>query len=405
MYYLPRLPGSKNFQIMKKQIFLSAAALAASFVCFSACTEKPGPDPNPPGPGGETEDSVAVESIAVEPETLSLTEGGTYQLKATVSPENADFESILWTSSDESVATVDGTGLVTAVAVGEAVITASVSDFEAVCSVVVEAAVVVPDIVFSAVSGSYNSAGQIMNVTLEAADGSSVYLKMNVSGDLSGKYAIDASGEGKTISGSGASEASYYMSPEGEKDYLASGELDIEIPSGDYISISISGEVTTENGKLASLEAVSVTLPEMKHYELVAGDLFYYGLNDNGTSLFCIYLKDSATVGDGTMTFNTCIYATTPTMEDLDNLYLPDGEYVSAPGTYEEFTINDKDSESMKGFWYTLEPEMVTHYLLRGHINVSKAADIYTITGEYLETEYSGVTFTFTGTLIAEDYS
>ena len=86
-------------------------------------------------------------------------------------------------------------------------------------------------------------------------------------------------------------------------------------------------------------------------------------------------------------------------------MYLPDGKYVSAPGTYEEFTINDKDAESMKGFWYTLEPDMVTHYLLRGYINVSKSADIYTITGEYLETEYSGCTFSFVGTLIAEDYS
>ena len=390
---------------MRKNYILLAASLMFSAVFYS-CQEKPEPEPDP---GNEPETPVKVENIVVEPSSLSLTEGETYQLSATVSPENAEYEGIVWESSDETVAVVDEMDKVTAVAAGEVSIMASADDVSAACELTVNEPVKTPDINFEAVSGSYNSSAQVMNVTLEAEDGSSIYLKMNISGELSGLYVIDDSGNGKTITGAGESGAtdgaSYYMSADGEKQYLSSGELDIEIPSGDYISVTVSGEVTTVDGLWATVEASGIILPEMKHYELVAGDLFYYGLNDNGTSLFCIYLKDSATVGDGTMTFNTCIYATTPTMEDLDNLYLPDGEYVSAPGTYEEFTINDKDAESMKGFWYTLEPEMVTHYLLRGHINVSKSADIYTITGEYLETEYSGCTFSFVGTLIAEDYS
>lgn len=373
---------------------------------FYSCQEKPGPEPDP---GNEPETPVNVERIVVEPSNLSLTIGETYQLSATVSPENADYEEIVWESSDEAIAVVDETGKVTAVSAGEVLIRASVDDKSSTCDVTVNEPIKKPDINFVAMSGSYNSSGQVMNVTLEAEDGSSIYLKMNISGELSGLYVIDDSGSGKTITGAGESGvtdgASYYISVSGEKQYLSSGELDIEIPSGDYISIGVAGEVTMVDGLLVAVDASEIILPEMKHYELVAGDLFYYGLNDNGTSLFCIYLKDSDTVGDGSMTFNTCIYATTPTMEDIDNLYLPDGKYVSAPGTYEEFTINDKDAESMKGFWYTLEPDMVTHYLLRGYINVSKSADIYTITGEYLETEYSGCTFSFVGTLIAEDYS
>ena len=47
-----------------------------------------------------------------------------------------------WTSSDESVATVDATGMVVAVSAGEADITASVTDSEmsAVCKVTVKVA-------------------------------------------------------------------------------------------------------------------------------------------------------------------------------------------------------------------------------------------------------------------------
>ena len=49
--------------------------------------------------------------------------GGTTQLIATVRPSNAADTSVTWTSSDESVATVDGNGVVTGVGVGKAVIT------------------------------------------------------------------------------------------------------------------------------------------------------------------------------------------------------------------------------------------------------------------------------------------
>ena len=49
--------------------------------------------------------------------------GGTAQLTAAVRPSNASDPSVTWSSSDESIATVDGNGLVTGVSAGEAVIT------------------------------------------------------------------------------------------------------------------------------------------------------------------------------------------------------------------------------------------------------------------------------------------
>ena len=74
------------------------------------------------------------------PETLTLTEGGEAQsAAATVEPEDATDKAVTYTSSDESIATVDAAGNVTPVAPGEATITAKLGDLEAACAVTVEA--------------------------------------------------------------------------------------------------------------------------------------------------------------------------------------------------------------------------------------------------------------------------
>ncbi len=67
-------------------------------------------------------------SIAVTPESLELDVGETGQLDADVSPSDATYPDPIWSSSDESVATVDSDGLVTAVGPGTAMIRATTSD-------------------------------------------------------------------------------------------------------------------------------------------------------------------------------------------------------------------------------------------------------------------------------------
>ena len=60
---------------------------------------------------------IPVEGVIVEPETLEIQEGETAQLKASISPADADQE-IEWAAQNSLVATVDQNGLVTVVAPG-----------------------------------------------------------------------------------------------------------------------------------------------------------------------------------------------------------------------------------------------------------------------------------------------
>jgi len=72
--------------------------------------------------------ATPAESITISQETATLKVGETVELTATVMPEDATDKTVSWTSSDEAVATVDAEGKVTAVALGEAEITATAAD-------------------------------------------------------------------------------------------------------------------------------------------------------------------------------------------------------------------------------------------------------------------------------------
>lgn len=83
--------------------------------------------------------SVPVASVSISPAELALTVGETFQLSAEVFPENADDKTVLWTTSDEDVAEVSESGLVTATGEGTAEITAKASDVTATCTITVKA--------------------------------------------------------------------------------------------------------------------------------------------------------------------------------------------------------------------------------------------------------------------------
>ena len=99
--------------------FLMVSVLAI----FSAC--------------GEKEQEITVQSIALSQPSAELIIGETLNLKATVSPSNATYDGITWTSTKTSVATVSGSGQVSALAEGNTTITAMAGGKTASCSITV----------------------------------------------------------------------------------------------------------------------------------------------------------------------------------------------------------------------------------------------------------------------------
>lgn len=96
---------------------------------------------------------VAVSGVTLDAQNLTLTVGEKTTLHATVSPADASEPEVRWKSDNLSVATVDGSGQVQALAPGEALVTATAGDVSATCHVTVnKAEVPVASITLSATS-------------------------------------------------------------------------------------------------------------------------------------------------------------------------------------------------------------------------------------------------------------
>lgn len=80
---------------------------------------------------------VAVSDVTLNRTALEMSVGDTEKLIATVLPENAEYDGIVWNSDNTSVATVGADGLVTAVTAGNATITATAGGKSGTCSVIV----------------------------------------------------------------------------------------------------------------------------------------------------------------------------------------------------------------------------------------------------------------------------
>lgn len=85
----------------------------------------------------EPEPTVPVTGVTLNPTVLELVTGDTAALNATVTPENATNRKVAWSSSDESIATVDDSGTVTAAKAGTVTITVTTEDGEFVATATV----------------------------------------------------------------------------------------------------------------------------------------------------------------------------------------------------------------------------------------------------------------------------
>ena len=78
--------------------------------------------------GSSTPTTILVDTITLNKTSLELTEGHEETLTATISPTNATNKEVTWSTNADSIATVDTTGKVTAVAEGTAIITVTAKD-------------------------------------------------------------------------------------------------------------------------------------------------------------------------------------------------------------------------------------------------------------------------------------
>ena len=99
-----------------------------------------------------------VESITLDSNEGKLTVGNSHTIKATVAPEEvAAKTTIEWSSSNEKVATVDENGKVTAIAAGEATITAAAGEKNATYKLTVQAKKIVQNTSKSSNKGNTSS--------------------------------------------------------------------------------------------------------------------------------------------------------------------------------------------------------------------------------------------------------
>ena len=123
---------------MKRLAILLLFVLPSLF----SCTRKENPSP-------EIKPEVRVQSVSVSPASKDMTIGETLQLSATVSPANATKKDISWSSSNVSVASVNSSGLVTALSDGTTMIIAIADRKMGTCSIsVAKAYVAVAEVKF-----------------------------------------------------------------------------------------------------------------------------------------------------------------------------------------------------------------------------------------------------------------
>jgi len=191
-----------------------------------------------------------VSDITLNETSATLNEGQSVQLTATVSPELADNKTLEWTSSNETVATVDQNGLVTAVAQGSAVITVKSTDgseISATCNITVRK--LVSDITLNETSATLN-------------EGQTVQLTATVSPELA---------DNKTLEWTSSNETVATVDQNGLVTAVAQGTAVITVKSTDGSEISATCNITVR--KLVSditLNETDATLNEGQTFQLIA---------------------------------------------------------------------------------------------------------------------------------------
>ena len=148
---------------------------------------------------------VPVSGIVLEKTSVELLEGESITLNAIVSPDNATDKTVIWSSSDATIATVDNNGVVKAIKVGVVTITAMAGEETATCDITVKP-IPAEDIVVNVPEGDIAAAveaekakvAKVGKITINLIEGAAY----TVNSSIVAPAALVINGNGATIDAS-----------------------------------------------------------------------------------------------------------------------------------------------------------------------------------------------------------
>lgn len=259
--------------------------------------------------------TVPVSSVSLNHTTLSLVEGEEATLTATVKPDDVTDKTVIWTSSNPAIASVEN-GKVYALLEGKATITARAGNKEATCSVSVQKKII-------AVTGV-----SLNKTTLNLNKGQAEVLTATVT---------PSDATDKTISWSSSNPTIASVNSSGQVSALKSGNAVITAKVGEK-SASCSVTVSTPVESI-SLDCTSVSLEEGQSITLVAtinpsdADEKTVEWRTSNTSVATVTNGEVTAVGEGTCTITAMAGNKTAECKVAVTKYTPSGGH---EGTGEE---------------------------------------------------------------------
>lgn len=185
------------------------------------------------GGGGDIIADVPVTGISINPNTLSLNQGETYQLEAVIVPDDASNKTVVWTTTDEDVVTVSSTGLVEAIGKGEAFIYVSSEAYPSITNYC-----------YVNVSGNVVPSGK----DLSAKGTSNCYIVSE-----SGRYRFLANVKGNSNKPLSPQSAKILWQTYGTNTYNWANPVVAEVSlEGDYICFTVPADMKNGNAVIAA---------------------------------------------------------------------------------------------------------------------------------------------------------
>ena len=216
---------------------------------------------------------VDVTGVAIDQASQTIDAGTTLNLSATVSPTDATNQVVQWSSDDETVVTVDSSGLVTAVGGGTATVTATTDDGDFTDAIAITVNVPVTGVSIDQSSSTVNE-GDTLSLTASVAPADATDQGVQWSSSDGAVATVDASGV-VTAVGGGTADITVTTDDGGFTDTIT---ITVNVPVTD-VSID-QGDQTVDEGAILELSA-TVTPANASN-----PDLTWSSSNENVATVF-----------------------------------------------------------------------------------------------------------------------